>query len=150
MCVCVCVCVCVCDKRLTAHDPHSTMNKQNINSSSSEKPQQNSTKQHHPLSLLLTMLEYETQIQLASPDPNVYDVEGYNCFGYDMEGYDRNGYNWQGFDRQRRSRWLRRPSTARRIMRRAILSQCEDDEGGMERQMDGLLTSTPTPLPTQQ
>ena len=73
--------------------------------------------------LLLAVLEHEATASPPTPDPNVYDDDGYNCFGYNREGYDRNGYNWQGFDKQRRSRWLRRPSTARRMMRRAILGQ---------------------------
>ncbi|MPC09370.1 DNA polymerase epsilon subunit 4 [Portunus trituberculatus] len=87
---------------------------------------QTNTEQHpqeqpnNPLTLLLTVLEYEDP-HSPVPDPSVYDQQGYNCFGYDKEGYDRDGYNWQGFDRQRRSRWLRRPSTARLMLRRAFL-----------------------------
>ncbi|XP_045116918.1 uncharacterized protein LOC123507783 [Portunus trituberculatus] len=87
---------------------------------------QTNTEQHpqeqpnNPLTLLLTVLEYEDP-HSPVPDPSVYDQQGYNCFGYDKEGYDKDGYNWQGFDRQRRSRWLRRPSTARLMLRRAFL-----------------------------
>lgn len=75
---------------------------------------------NNPLALLLTVLEYE-EAHAPVPDPSVYDEQGYNCFGFDRDGYDRDGYNWQGFDRQRRSRWLRRPSTVRRMMARAVL-----------------------------